>query len=271
MQKGRAIAGLPSKRTQPRLFGERDGRDLHADRLADRDRGLARRRQRRRRGGCGLRRARGGRAAVDRDSAAIAFASTRLPGATKSSPSMAPAGRRRPPRSMRSRPRAPAPPDDVSPHASPFPAPSPAGNCCWTPMGPRDSTNCCLPAIRCAEEGFPVHQRVAWDWSMHEDKLRRAGKRSSCPAAARLARATGSSRPRSPARCAPSPRAALTLSTGGRSPPTWRRRFERAAACRRKRISPTDWRARSSSSRSHFNGAGSTYGSARQTGRVWSL
>ena len=32
-----------------------------------------------------------------------------------------------------------------------------------------------IPAARCAEEGFPVHQRVAWDWSMYEDKLRRAG------------------------------------------------------------------------------------------------
>ena len=32
-----------------------------------------------------------------------------------------------------------------------------------------------LPAIQCAEDGFPVHQRVAWDWSMYEDKLRRAG------------------------------------------------------------------------------------------------
>src|SRR5206468_2330068 len=29
--------------------------------------------------------------------------------------------------------------------------------------------------IRCAEEGFPVHQRVAWDWGMYEEKLRRAG------------------------------------------------------------------------------------------------
>ena len=38
-----------------------------------------------------------------------------------------------------------------------------------------------LPAIRCAEEGFPVHQRVAWDWSMQVDKLRRAGNRLFLP------------------------------------------------------------------------------------------
>ena len=37
------------------------------------------------------------------------------------------------------------------------------------------------PAIRCAEEGFPVHSRVAWDWSMQEDRLRRAGNRLFLP------------------------------------------------------------------------------------------
>ena len=37
------------------------------------------------------------------------------------------------------------------------------------------------PAIRCAEEGFPVHSRVAWDWSMQEDKLRRAGNQLFLP------------------------------------------------------------------------------------------
>ena len=37
------------------------------------------------------------------------------------------------------------------------------------------------PAIRYAEEGFPVHSRVAWDWSLQEDKLRRAGNRLFLP------------------------------------------------------------------------------------------
>ncbi len=60
-------AGLSSERTQPRLFGERHGGDVDADRLADRDRDLARRRQRGRCGGCGLRGARRRRAAIDRD------------------------------------------------------------------------------------------------------------------------------------------------------------------------------------------------------------
>ncbi len=38
-----------------------------------------------------------------------------------------------------------------------------------------------LPAIRCAEEGFPVHPRVAWDWSLNESKLRRAGNKLFLP------------------------------------------------------------------------------------------
>ena len=59
--------------------------------------------------------------------------------------------------------------------ASPSPAPSPAGNCCWTRYGTKGFDELLLPAIRCAEEGFPVHQRVAWDWSMYESKLSRAG------------------------------------------------------------------------------------------------
>ena len=37
------------------------------------------------------------------------------------------------------------------------------------------------PAIGCAEEGFPVHSRVAWDCSMEGDKLRRAGNRLFLP------------------------------------------------------------------------------------------
>ena len=37
------------------------------------------------------------------------------------------------------------------------------------------------PAIRCAEEGFPVHPRVAWDWSLQVEKLRRAGNKLFLP------------------------------------------------------------------------------------------
>ena len=98
----------------------------------------------------------------------------------------------------------------------------------------------------------------------------RAETGSSCPAAERLAKATGSSRQRSPRRCAPSPSAARTPSTVGRSPPTWRRRLRRPAEYKRKRTSPTDAMRASSSSRYRSDGAGSTSGNARPTGRVWS-
>ena len=97
------------------------------------------------------------------------------PGGARSSPSTVPAGRRAPLRSRRSEPRAATRLTIRHRMASRFPALSPAGNCCSTPMATKGFDELLLPAIRCAEEGFPVHQRVAWDWSMHEDKLRRAG------------------------------------------------------------------------------------------------
>ena len=127
------------------------------------------------------------------------------------------------------------------------------------------------PAIRCAEEGFPVHSARGLGLV---DAGRQAAPRREHALPARRARAPRR-RPFRPdgarrTRCAPSPGAARTPSTPGRSQPTWRRRFGRAAACRRKRISPTDLRAPNLSSRSRFDGAGSTSGSARRTGRVWS-
>ena len=137
-----ANAGLPSERTQPRLFRERDGGDVHADRLADRDRGLARRRQRRRRGGCGLRGARGGRAAVDRDRRRLLLplrAGRRRQGRRRQW--LRPVGGGRFARRDRGR-RAPSRPTMSRRTRSPFQAPFPAGNCCSTLTGPRASTNC---------------------------------------------------------------------------------------------------------------------------------
>lgn len=40
------------------------------------------------------------------------------------------------------------------------------------------------PAIRAAEEGFVVHDRVAWDWAQAADKLRRAGSLGLLPGGA---------------------------------------------------------------------------------------
>src|SRR5580658_9572854 len=37
------------------------------------------------------------------------------------------------------------------------------------------------PAIRCAADGFPVHSRVAWDWSLQVEKLSRAGNKLFLP------------------------------------------------------------------------------------------
>ncbi len=94
-----------------------------------------------------------------------------------------------PPRSTPSRP--PVPPPALIPRRtpSPSPAPFPAGSCCSTHTEPRASTKCRL-VIRCAEEGFPVHSRVAWDWSLQVEKLRRAGNRIFFPAGERPGKAS---------------------------------------------------------------------------------
>ena len=193
------------------------------------------------------------------------------PEAARSSPSMVRAGRRERLRSTRSGLRVATPPDDISPHGVTIPGAVSGWQSLLDAHGTKGFDELLLPAIRCAEEGFPVHQRVAWDWSMFESKLRRAGATSSCRTAARRAKAIASSSRRLLARCAPSPSTARRPSTLARLPPTWRRRFERdggvqteedfanglqCARVRRADLDPT--------------GAGSTSGSARPTGRVWS-
>ncbi|HEY1863301.1 MAG TPA: gamma-glutamyltransferase family protein [Roseiarcus sp.] len=69
----------------------------------------------------------------------------------------------------------PCPPDDISPHAVTIPGAVSGWQLLLDSYGTKGFDELLLPAIRCAEDGFPVHQRVAWDWSMHLDKLRRAG------------------------------------------------------------------------------------------------
>ena len=75
----------------------------------------------------------------------------------------------------------PCPPDDISPHAVTIPGAVSGWQLLLDAYGTKGFDELLLPAIRCAEEGFPVHQRVAWDWSMQEDKLRRAGNRLFLP------------------------------------------------------------------------------------------
>ena len=97
-----------------------------------------------------------------------------------------------------------------------------------------------LPAIQCAEDGFPVHQRVAWDWSMHEDKLRRAGNKLFLP---------GGRSPREGDRFVQTALAKTLRAIAKRGADAFysgpvaadmAATLRRAAACRRKRISPTD-------------------------------
>ena len=66
------------------------------------------------------------------------------------------------------------PPDDISPHGVTIPGAVSGWQLLLEAHGTKGFDELLLPAIRCAEDGFPVHQRVAWDWSMFEAKLRRA-------------------------------------------------------------------------------------------------
>ena len=69
----------------------------------------------------------------------------------------------------------PTPPADTSPHGVTIPGAVSGWQLLLDAYGTKGFDELLLPAIQCAEDGFPVHQRVAWDWSMHEAKLRRAG------------------------------------------------------------------------------------------------
>jgi gamma-glutamyltranspeptidase / glutathione hydrolase len=75
----------------------------------------------------------------------------------------------------------PTPPDDISPHAVTIPGAVSGWQLLLDAYGTKGFDELLAPAIRCAEDGFPVHQRVAWDWSTHEDKLRRAGNKLFLP------------------------------------------------------------------------------------------
>jgi gamma-glutamyltranspeptidase / glutathione hydrolase len=71
--------------------------------------------------------------------------------------------------------RGSTPPEDSSPHGVTIPGAVSGWQLLLDAHGTKGLDELLLPAIRCAEDGFPVHPRVAWDWSMDEAKLRRAG------------------------------------------------------------------------------------------------
>jgi gamma-glutamyltranspeptidase/glutathione hydrolase len=75
----------------------------------------------------------------------------------------------------------PVPPDNVSPHTVTIPGAISGWQLLLDAYGTKGFDELLGPAIRYAEDGFPVHSRVAWDWSMQEDKLRRAGNRLFMP------------------------------------------------------------------------------------------
>ena len=77
--------------------------------------------------------------------------------------------------------KGPCPPDDISPHGVTIPGAVSGWQLLLDAYGAKGFDELLLPAIRGAEDGFPVHERVAWDWSMQEDKLRRAGNKLFLP------------------------------------------------------------------------------------------
>ena len=77
--------------------------------------------------------------------------------------------------------KGPVPPDNVSPYTVTIPGAISGWQLLLDTYGTRGFDELLKPAIRYAEEGFPAHPRVAWDWSLQEDKLKRAGNRLFLP------------------------------------------------------------------------------------------
>jgi gamma-glutamyltranspeptidase / glutathione hydrolase len=75
----------------------------------------------------------------------------------------------------------PAARDHVSPHVVTIPGAVSAWQLLLETHGTKGFDELLRPAIRCAEEGFPVHSRVARDWSLQVEKLSRAGNRLFLP------------------------------------------------------------------------------------------
>jgi gamma-glutamyltranspeptidase / glutathione hydrolase len=75
----------------------------------------------------------------------------------------------------------PAAREHVSPHAVTIPGAVSGWQLLLDAHGTKGFDELLQPAIRYAEEGFPVHPRVAWDWSLQVEKLRRAGNKLFLP------------------------------------------------------------------------------------------
>ena len=153
-----------------------------------------------------------------------------------------------------------------SPHAVTIPGAVSAWETLLRAHGTRGLDELLQPAIRFAEEGFPVTPRVAADWARNVEKLRATGRRGvparrHGAAARRPLRAAAARRDPARHRAA----AARAPSTRARSPPTWWPPCAPAAGCTPRRISPPACTPPNSSSRSASAGAAMRSGSARPT------
>ena len=205
-----------------------------------------------------------------RASAAIASASMRRP-AARSSPSAVQAGRRGPPRSTRSGPRVQLRPTTFRRMASPSPAPSPAGNCYWTRMGRRASTNCFSRPSAAPRKAFRCISAWRGIGRCAMSKLSRAGNTLFMPG--------GRPAPRGRSLRTDGARqhagSAIAKAYGADAFYSGPVAADMAATLRgaRRRTDGGGFRQQdairpSSSSRSHFNGVGSTSGSVRPTGQA---
>ena len=74
--------------------------------------------------------------------------------------------------------------ENTSPHTVTIPGAVSAWETLLAAHGTRGLDTLLAPAIACAEDGWPVHHRVAFDWRMAEDKLRRTGAQAFLPGGA---------------------------------------------------------------------------------------
>jgi gamma-glutamyltranspeptidase/glutathione hydrolase len=71
--------------------------------------------------------------------------------------------------------------EQTSPHGVTVPGAVGAWEALLAAHGRKGLGEVLQPAIRYAEEGFPVHPRVAFDWAVNEDKLRKTGASALLP------------------------------------------------------------------------------------------
>ncbi|HYZ64986.1 MAG TPA: gamma-glutamyltransferase [Acetobacteraceae bacterium] len=74
--------------------------------------------------------------------------------------------------------------ENTSPHSVTIPGAISAWETLLQAHGRKGLDELLQPAIRFAEQGWPVHSKVAWDWARNEDKLRRTGAEAFLPSGA---------------------------------------------------------------------------------------